>query len=133
MRNLRPTCPQGAKVVKNEVPSVKQLIKEGRKVYITFAPSWVGWFDCSFAQLGAALKKIGFAGVEETAIGAAEVSREYASLMQNGYMNRIIATACSSVVMLVERHFPELIKMLASISSNLWTKASNVPNTVDSL
>ncbi len=117
------TCPQGAKVVKNEVPSVKQLIEEGRKVYVTLAPSWVGWFDCSFAQLSAALKKIGFAGVEETAIGAAEVSREYASLMQNGYMNSIIATACSSVVMLIERHFPELIKMLAPISSPMMAHA----------
>ncbi len=117
------TCPQGAKVVKNEVPSVKQLIADGRKVYITLAPSWVGWFDCSFAQLSAAFKKIGFAGVEETAIGAAEVSREYASLMQNGYMNNIIATACSSVVMLVERHFPELVKMLAPISSPMMAHA----------
>lgn len=117
------TCPQGAKVVKNEVPSVKQLIQEGRKVYVTLAPSWVGWFDCSFAQLSAALKKIGFAGVEETAIGAAEVSREYAALMQNGYMNNIIATACSSVVMLVERHFPELVKMLAPISSPMMAHA----------
>lgn len=117
------TCPQGAKVVKNEVPGVKQLIQDGRKVYITLAPSWVGWFDCSFAQLSAAFKKIGFAGVEETAIGAAEVSREYASLMQNGYMNNIIATACSSVVMLVERHFPELVKMLAPISSPMMAHA----------
>ncbi len=117
------TCPQGAKVVKNEVPGVKQLIRDGRKVHITLAPSWVGWFDCSFAQLSAAFKKIGFAGVEETAIGAAEVSREYAALMQNGYMNNIIATACSSVVMLVERHFPELVKMLAPISSPMMAHA----------
>lgn len=63
--------------------------------------------------MSAALKKLGFSVVEETAIGAAEVSKEYARLMKEGQMKNVIATACSSVVMLIERHFPELIGQLA--------------------
>ncbi|MEG0692045.1 MAG: [Fe-Fe] hydrogenase large subunit C-terminal domain-containing protein [Oscillospiraceae bacterium] len=73
--------------------------------------------------LSAAIKKLGFARVEETAIGAASVSHEYAHIMQTGQMKGIIATACSSVVMLIERHFPSLVKNLAPVSSPMMAHA----------
>ncbi len=117
-------CPQNAQFIQDDVEEVKKLLAGPKPVYLTIAPSWQGWFDTDdFSQISAALKKLGFAGVEETAIGAAEVSREYAQLLQEGQMKNIIVTACASVVMLIERYYPDLIKMLAPVSSPMIAHA----------
>lgn len=121
--NCMETCPKGAKYFRRNVDKVKTLLQSEKPVYVSFAPSYAGWYHQSFDQISHALKKLGFAGVEETAIGAACVSEEYAKLMENGQMKNIIATACSSVVMLIERHFPQLIKMLAPVSSPMMAHA----------
>lgn len=121
--NCVETCPKGAKYFRSNKDRVKALVASDKPVYISVAPSYVGWFDSSFSKLSKALKQLGFTGVEETAIGAAAVSEEYAKLMQSGQMKNIIATACSSTVMLIERHFPELIKSLAPVSSPMMAHA----------
>lgn len=111
-------CPQNARILQDDVEKVRGLLKGGKPVYLSLAPSWVGWWkDADFMRLSRAFKALGFAGVEETAIGAAAVSHEYAALMRKKQMKNIIATACPSVVMLVERHYPELLKYLAPVSS----------------
>lgn len=117
-------CPQGAKYFRSNTESVKALIASGKPVCVSIAPSYVGWYSQNnFAQLSAALKRLGFSRVEETAIGAAQVSTEYSKLMEAGQMKSIIATACSSVVMLIERHFPALLKNLAPVSSPMMAHA----------
>lgn len=121
--NCVETCPKGAKYFTSSLQKVKALIAAEKPVYVSLAPSYVGWYSQNFAKISNALKQLGFAGVEETAIGAACVSAEYAKLMESGQMKNIIATACSSVVMLVERHFPTLVKMLAPISSPMMAHA----------
>ena len=122
--NCMQTCPRGAKYFRQNMPAVKELIASGKPVCISVAPSYAGWYNTNdFAKLSGAIKKLGFARVEETAIGAARVSREYADLMQTGQMKGIIGTACSSVVMLIERHFPSLVKNLAPVSSPMMAHA----------
>lgn len=117
-------CPRSAKYVRHNRAAVETLIASGKPVCVSLAPSYTGFFGTNrFAKMSAALKKLGFSVVEETAIGAAEVSKEYARLMKDGHMKNIIATACSSVVMLIERHFPELIGQLAPVSSPMMAHA----------
>ncbi|MEG2429901.1 MAG: [Fe-Fe] hydrogenase large subunit C-terminal domain-containing protein, partial [Oscillospiraceae bacterium] len=116
-------CPRGAKYFRCNTDRVKELLASEKPVYVSLAPSYVGWYDQDFDKISDALKKLGFAGVEETAIGANIVSKEYANLMKAGQMKNIIATACSSVVMLIERHFPDLVKMLAPVSSPMMAHA----------
>ncbi len=111
-------CPQNAKFIPTDIDKAKRLISDSKPVYVSLAPSWQGWYKTDdFSKISAALKKLGFAGVEETAIGAGETSRVYAELLKNGNMKNVIVTACSSVVMMVEKHYPELIEMLAPVSS----------------
>lgn len=118
------TCPKGAKYIKNNVGKVKEMIASGATVCATVAPSYAGWYGMhDFARLHAALSALGFARVEETAIGAAQVSTEYAALMQTGQMTNVIATACSSVVMLIEQHFPKLLPLLAPVASPMMAHA----------
>lgn len=117
-------CPRGAKYYSTHVDRVKALVKSDKPVYVSIAPSYVGWYpDKSFAAVNAALKKLGFTKAEETAIGAAQVTHEYEKLMEAGEMKTIIATACTSAVMLIERHFPLLIKNLAPVSSPMMAHA----------
>ncbi|MCI8623440.1 MAG: PAS domain S-box protein [Provencibacterium sp.] len=123
-------CPQNARILRDDFADVQGLIASGKPVYLSLAPSWVAWWrGHSFSAMSRALKALGFAGVEETAIGAAAVSREYASLMRHKRMDNIIATACPSVVMMVERHYPELIKMLAPVSSPMMAHAKLMRET----
>lgn len=124
-------CPQNARILQDDVRLVRDLIDHsGKPVYVTLAPSWTGWWKGkTFPEISRALKRLGFAGVEETAIGAAAVSHEYAALMRHKRMKNIIATACPSVVMLVERHYPELIKMLAPVSSPMMAHAKLMRET----
>lgn len=117
-------CPQNAKFVPTDIDKVKNLLKDSKPVYVTLAPSWQGWYNTKdFSKISSAFKKLGFAGVEETAIGAAETSRVYSGLLKNGNMKNIIVTACSSVVMMIEKHYPELIDMLAPVSSPMMAHA----------
>ena len=116
-------CPQNAKFVKSQCGEVKKLLEQGERVYVTVAPSYTAYYGVDFPVLSATLKQMGFAGVEETAIGANEVSREYSHLLMDGEMKNIIVTACSSIVMLVERHYPDLIPYLAPVSSPMMAHA----------
>lgn len=121
--NCVETCPQNAKYIKSDSYKIKQMIEDGKTVYATVAPSYRAYFGVDFPKLSAALKKLGFAGVEETAIGAFETSKAYEDLMRAKQMNNIIVTACSSVVMLIEGYYKDLIKYLAPVASPMMAHA----------
>ena len=105
-------CPQHAKFIQSELDQVKTLISSGAKVIISLAPSYKAWFSDEFEVLGLKLLSLGFSDVQETAIGANLVNHDYLRLMKSGNMPIMISSACPSVVMLIERHFPTLISML---------------------
>ena len=68
-------CPQKAKQVRSDVPRVKAAIAGGKRVVCSLAPSFIADFRIrSFEVMEEALKKLGFAQVEETAVGAQMVS-----------------------------------------------------------
>lgn len=117
-------CPQKAKHINSELPDVKDMILRGERVYVSLAPSFVAAFpDHDFPAMTAALKKLGFLHVEETAVGADAVTREYERIMREHKMKNIIATCCSSTVLLVEKYFPELIPQLAPVASPMLAHA----------
>ncbi|MCD8498758.1 MAG: PAS domain-containing protein [Clostridiales bacterium] len=117
-------CPQNAKYINSERDTIQTCIARGEKLYVSLAPSFTAAFPgISVAQMSQALKQLGFAHVEETAIGAERVTREYESLIEDGSMPNIIATACPSTVLLIERHFPDLIPFLAPVVSPMVAHA----------
>lgn len=117
-------CPQNAKSVKNDVDKVKNFINNKQKVYASVAPAFAPAFniDNEKNKFGI-LKKLGFTHVEETAIGASRVSKEYEDLMSKKEMPNIITTACPTVVSLVEKYYPELISQLAPVVSPMIAHA----------
>ena len=117
-------CPQKAKVVNSDLPRVRRALKAGEKLYVSLAPAYVGAFpDYSLPRLSAALRKLGFIRVEETAIGASPVTREYEKLIRAHRMRNIIATSCPSLNLLVEKYYPELVDQLAPVASPLLAHA----------
>ncbi|WP_066648890.1 [Fe-Fe] hydrogenase large subunit C-terminal domain-containing protein [Christensenella timonensis] len=111
-------CPQNAKSINSSLETVKGYLKNGEKVYVSVAPSFASCYkDATFPKISAALKKLGFTGVEETSIGAAQVSRSFEGLMKEHKMGNIITTCCPTLVLLVEKYYPELVKYLAPVAA----------------
>lgn len=126
------TCPQDAKVIRNDVEAVKELINSGNEVYVSLAPSYVGYFkQSSIEELDEAFKKLGFKGTLETAVGATIVKKEYEKLMKNGESKILISSCCHSVNLLIEKHFPSCIKYLANVVSPMQAHAMFVKSQVE--
>ncbi len=109
-------CPQNAKSINSDLPKIKKAIDAGEKLYVSLAPSYIAAFpQCGILKISAALKQLGFVHVEETAIGAEQVTREYEKLIRKRRMKNIITSACPSVNLLIEKNYPSLIPQLAPV------------------
>lgn len=116
-------CPQQAKKVRNDVDKVKELISSGRVVVASLAPSFAAGFHLRPDRVVAALRKLGFAGVQETSYGAELVAVEHKKLPAG---RTYLSSACPAVVSLVEKHFPDLILNLSPIVSPMIAHARTI-------
>ncbi len=131
--NCLAACPQNAKTVRNDTGIVKKFINKKDKVYVSLAPSFISAFENNNEKLMyTALKKLGFTHVEETAVGAAMVSRQYELLMQEKKMKNIITTACPSTANLVQKYYPGLVGYLAPVVSPMIAHAKMLRETYGS-
>ncbi|MDD3402991.1 MAG: [Fe-Fe] hydrogenase large subunit C-terminal domain-containing protein [Hespellia sp.] len=111
-------CPQNAKTFASDMERVKGYLGQGKKTIISIAPSYVGVLDFEKpGQVVAALKKLGFYEVRETAEGAALVTAEYQRLLDEGTEKNIITTCCPSFNDLVEKYYPDCTPYLAPVVS----------------
>ncbi|QEY34462.1 4Fe-4S dicluster domain-containing protein [Caproiciproducens galactitolivorans] len=109
-------CPQNAKYINSDLPKVKKAIEAGEKLYVSLAPSYIAAFpQTGILKMSAALKQLGFTHVEETAIGAEQVTREYEKLIRKHKMQNIITSACPSINLLIEKNYPLLTSQLAPV------------------
>lgn len=109
-------CPQNARNILSHVDEVKEKIKAGHQVTATLAPAYRGFFEDSDKMI-TALKKIGFNSVQETSIGAEVVSREYEKLIRETEDRELITSCCPSIMMMIERYYPELIPNILPVIS----------------
>ncbi|MBR6378091.1 MAG: 4Fe-4S binding protein, partial [Oscillospiraceae bacterium] len=111
-------CPQNAKVIVDETEKVRVLLQSGDPVYVSLAPSFAANYEgIGIRGMEAALKQLGFAGVEETALGATVVKREYDRLLREEHRDIVISSCCHSVNLLIEKYFPEILPFLADVQS----------------
>lgn len=124
-------CPQEAKEIVDDRGTVRALIDSGAPVIASVSPSFFAvWDNCGINSMRKALKALGFADAEETAIGATIVKREYERLIREGTQDIIISSACHSVNLLVEKHFPELRKFLAPTVSPMVAHAMDIKRRI---
>ncbi|ARN57879.1 [Fe-Fe] hydrogenase large subunit C-terminal domain-containing protein [Sedimentisphaera salicampi] len=113
------TCPAGAKKIRNDLQRARLLLNSRDKVYMSIAPSWRAEFEGSEDKLIAAVKKLGFAGVSETALGAQEVSANTAKILAEGKPGVYISSACPTVVEYVLKYMPKLAGSITGLLSPL--------------
>ena len=113
-------CPAKAKQARNDLSRAKHLIESGKDVYVSLAPSWISEFEGLPAEnMIAALRRLGFRGVGETAVGAEEVSANIAKMLEQKESGILISTACPAVVEYVRKYMPEMLPNLTPFSSPL--------------
>lgn len=111
-------CPQDAKQIVDETEKVKVLLQGDAPVWVSIAPSFIANYEnVGIEAMQKALKQLGFAGAEETAIGATIVKREYDRLVNEANMDVIISSCCHSINLLVQKYFPKEIPYLADVVS----------------
>ena len=116
-------CPSHAKRIRNDVDDVRQLLNSGKPVYVSLAPSWRASFSCTSKQMIATLKKLGFTGVSETALGAQEVSIETARMLNEKETGLLISSACPVIVKYIRLYKPELAEYIIPLASPALTHA----------
>ncbi len=117
-------CPQDAMDLISDRQWVKQMIEDGEKVYFSISSTFGEYFvNCNIFQLAAALKKLGAARVEESAVGTTRVMKEYERLAGESGAANIFTTACPSVNFLIQKYYPELIKYMAPIDTPMEAHA----------
>lgn len=117
-------CPQNAKIVHGDFDRVQLMLRSGKKVIASVAPSFVSCLGLkSFAPLRTILKNMGFFDAEETARGAEWVTREYDRLLQKGDMKNFITSACPSACRLIQEYFPQALPYLAPVVSPMVAHA----------
>lgn len=123
-------CPSGAKRVRNDIEKAKRLIIAQKKVYVSLAPSWVGVYNISKERMISVLKKLGFTGVSETALGAQEVSIECARILNNAKEPGLfISSACPAIVDYIRLYKPKFTKNIVPVASPALTNAKLLKKT----
>jgi len=120
-------CPQDAKVIVNETEKVKVFLQSGDPVYASLAPSFIANYDgVGIESMRKALTKLGFAGVEETAIGATIVKKEYERILSEEKRDVLISSCCHSINLLVQKYFPKALPYLADVVSPMQAHCADI-------
>jgi len=120
-------CPQDAKEIVAETEKVKVLIQSGVPVIASVAPSFIANHSgVGINSMRKTLKKLGFTDVEETAIGATIVKRQYEEILCTGNRNILISSCCHSVNLLIQKHFPSELPYLAEVISPMQAHSLDI-------
>ncbi|MDI9519956.1 MAG: [Fe-Fe] hydrogenase large subunit C-terminal domain-containing protein [Bacillota bacterium] len=120
-------CPQNAKEIVDETEKVKVLLQSGAPVIISLAPAFIANYEgVGISAMRRAVKKLGFYDVEETAIGATMVKKEYERILKEDGQDVIISSCCHSVNLLIQKHYPEALKYLADVLSPMQAHCQDI-------
>ena len=73
-----------------------------------------------------ALLKLGFAGVEETALGATIVKNEYERMLREESRDIVISSCCHSINLLIQKYFPAELEYLADVMSPMQAHCADI-------
>lgn len=120
-------CPQKAKSIRNDVHLVQKAIADGREVIASVAPSFVANYDnMNFETFKNALLELGFSSVEETAVGATIVKKEYDRMLAEKKQKVVISSCCHTVNTLIQKYYPKALPYLADIMSPMLAHCSKI-------
>ncbi|MBR2121381.1 MAG: 4Fe-4S binding protein [Lachnospiraceae bacterium] len=124
-------CPQNAKEIVDETEKAKVLIQSGDPVVVSLAPSFVANYEgVGIESMREALKKLGFYDVEETALGATLVKREYDRILKEEDRDIVISSCCHSVNLLIQKYFPQALPYLADVLSPMQAHCEDIKRRI---
>jgi iron only hydrogenase large subunit-like protein len=120
------SCPVGAKKVRDDRSKVQRLLELREQVVVSLAPSFAAEFSPATAgQVVAALLRLGFGAVSETALGADLLNERIArELSAPGASGLYISPACPAAVELVRKYYPELAGRIVGSYSPAFAHAA---------
>ena len=120
-------CPQNAKEIVDSTEKVRVLLQTGDPVVVSLAPSFIANYKgIGIASMRRALQKLGFAGVEETALGATIVKNEYERMLREESRDIVISSCCHSINLLIQKYFPAELEYLADVMSPMQAHCADI-------
>ena len=124
-------CPQNAKEIVDEREKVKVLLQGEEPVVVSLAPSFIANYEgVGIESMRRALKKLGFCDVEETAIGATIVKKEYERMLREEDRDILISSCCHSINLLIQKYFPSLLGYLADVVSPMQAHCLDIKKRI---
>ena len=125
-------CPQNAKEIRSEIEKVKVLLQSGDPVVVSLAPSFIANYEhVGISAMRAALQKLGFHDVEETAVGATIVKTEYERMLkEEAHRDVIITSCCHSINLLIQKHYPATLEYLADVVSPMQAHCKDIKTRI---
>lgn len=124
-------CPQNAKQIVDETEKVQTLLNGTNPVYASLAPSFIANYEgVGIDSMRKALKQLGFADAEETALGATIVKNEYERMINEDNRDIIISSCCHSINLLIQKYFQKELPYLADIVSPMQAHCKDIKNRV---
>jgi PAS domain S-box-containing protein len=115
-------CPQGAKRARRDTERVQAMLREDRPIAVSLAPSFPSAIPGDPMRVPAALRRLGFDYVQETAVGAEMVGRAHARLAAE--LDRpLLTSSCPAIVNLIQCHYPDALPYLAPLVSPMIAHA----------
>ena len=125
-------CPQNAKQIVDGIEKVTVLIQSGAPVVVSLAPSFVANYNgAGIGAMTEALTKLGFHSVEETAVGATMVKKEYERMLREDERDILISSCCHSINLLIQKKFPSVIPFLANVMSPMQAHCSDIKKRIE--
>lgn len=118
-------CPAEAKQIRNDITAVRFLLSQPeQKVFVSLAPSWINFFkQVTAGQMAEALRRLGFAGVSETALGAQLVSARIGEMLDAESAGIHISSCCPAAVEYISKYLPEFSDAITPVLSPALTHA----------
>lgn len=124
-------CPQDAKQIVDDTEKVRVLLQSGDPVVVSLAPSFVAnYAGVGIESMRTALKTLGFYDVEETALGATVVKREYDRILNEDKPDIVISSCCHSVNLLIQKYFPTCLPYLANVLSPMQAHCTDIKRRI---
>ncbi|MBR7116401.1 MAG: PAS domain-containing protein [Clostridia bacterium] len=124
-------CPQNAKEIADSTEKVKVLLQSGDPVIVSLAPSFIANYEgVGIESMKKALLALGFSDVEETAIGATIVKKEYDRMLKEDDRDIIISSCCHSINLLIQKKYPACLEYLADVMSPMQAHCQDIKKRI---
>ncbi len=123
-------CPQSAKTYRHDLGRAVRILEGDDPVAVSLAPSFAAAFKRP-AAVPAALRKLGFMHVAETAVGASHAAKatvDYLEQKPDSCGN--LCGACPAVVKFIESYRPDAAGRLVPVASPMVMHARHIKRTL---